>query len=318
MNDAYLKAGVDTEAGEEIVKKISKHAKRTNRKEVLSQLGGFSSLFSVPKGYVDPVLVSGTDGVGTKLLLAQKFNQHKTIGVDLVAMCVNDVVTSGAEPLFFLDYFATGKLDTSVAVDVIAGISEGCRLAGCSLVGGETAEMPGMYADGHYDLAGFCVGIVERSQVIDGSKIREGDIIVGLPSSGLHSNGFSLARKALEGMEEFFIEELMEPTKIYVDECLSLIKKYEVHGMAHITGGGFDNIGRLLPEGLGAVINKNSWPTHKIFETISVLAEMSEEEKYKVFNCGIGMVVILPEGEVKHSFGHTIGKIIKGEGVRLV
>ena len=206
MNDAYLKAGVDTEAGEEIVKKISKHAKRTNRKEVLSQLGGFSSLFSVPKGYVDPVLVSGTDGVGTKLLLAQKFNQHKTIGVDLVAMCVNDVVTSGAEPLFFLDYFATGKLDTSVAVDVIAGISEGCRLAGCSLVGGETAEMPGMYADGHYDLAGFCVGIVERSQVIDGSKIREGDIIVGLPSSGLHSNGFSLARKALEGMEEFFIE----------------------------------------------------------------------------------------------------------------
>ena len=317
MSNKYIDAGVDIIAGEQLVLSIKDYCDDTHIPGVLNSVGGFNSLFSIPKEYKDPVLVSATDGVGTKLLLAQKFKRHKTIGIDLVAMCVNDIVTSGAKPLFFLDYLATGKLNLTVAQEVIEGISLGCKQAGCALIGGETAEMPGMYKIGHYDLAGFCVGIIERQNIIDGSKIQEGDVIIGMPSSGLHSNGFSLVRKVLEGIEDTFIEDLLTPTKIYVKECLALIEEYEIHGMANITGGGFNNVKRILPNGLGAIIHKNSWPIHDIFRTIGIQGQITDDEMYQIFNCGIGMIVILPKRDKNYNFGYTIGKVIKGRGVAL-
>ena len=272
--DAYRDAGVNIEAGYAVVDGIKKHVARTNRPEVLGGLGGFGGLFSLGSTYSDPVLVSGTDGVGTKLLVAQKLGQHETIGIDLVAMCVNDIATSGAEPLFFLDYFATGALSPDVTVEVVAGISEGCVQAGCALIGGETAEMPGMYAPGHYDLAGFCVGVVERADIIDGSRIEAGDALVGVPSSGVHSNGYSLVRKICDdldwsehhGLDAPLGEVLLRPTRIYVPECRALIDGFDVRGLVHITGGGFhENIPRGLPDGLGAELERGSWPVPPIF-----------------------------------------------------
>jgi len=299
---SYKDAGVDIKAGDRLVSNIKPYAKATNRPEVMGGLGGFGSLFEIPKKFKNPVLVSGTDGVGTKLKLAFDLNTHNTIGQDLVAMCVNDILVQGAEPLFFLDYFACGKLDVEMATEVIKGISEGCIIAGCALVGGETAEMPGMYSRGEYDLAGFCVGAVERSKVIDGKSISEGDIIIGIASSGPHSNGYSLIRKVLEkenidlGTDfdgKTYGDVLMAPTKIYVKSILSLLEKIKVNGLAHITGGGiYENIPRVLKENQKAVIKKDSWNMPSIFQWLKEKANIGDEELYKTFNCGIGMVVI--------------------------
>ena len=300
---SYKDAGVDIKAGDELISKIKPIAKETNRKEVLGGLGGFGSLFEIPKKYKNPILVSGTDGVGTKLKLAFDLNIHNTIGQDLVAMCVNDILVQGAEPLFFLDYFACGKLNISKATDVIKGISEGCKLAGCSLVGGETAEMPGMYSKEEYDLAGFCVGAVERENIIDGSNISEGDLIIGIASSGPHSNGYSLIRKVLEKEKinlndeingETFANILIKPTRIYVNSILNLIEKVDIHGLVHITGGGLiENIPRILQENHKATLKKESWNMPVIFDWLKEKANISNEELYKTFNCGIGMVVII-------------------------
>ena len=300
---SYKDAGVDIKAGDELIKNIKPYAKATNRPEVMGGLGGFGSLFEIPKKFKNPVLVSGTDGVGTKLKLAFELNTHNTIGQDLVAMCVNDILVQGAEPLFFLDYFACGKLDVEMATEVIKGISEGCLIAGCSLVGGETAEMPGMYSGGEYDLAGFSVGAVERSKVIDGKSISVGDIIIGIASSGPHSNGYSLIRKVLEKEDidlssnldgKTFRDILMAPTKIYVKSILSLLEKIKVNGLAHITGGGiYENIPRVLKENQKAVIKKDSWNMPSIFQWIKEKANIGDDELYKTFNCGIGMVVII-------------------------
>ena len=299
---SYKDAGVDIKAGDELIKNIKPYAKATNRPEVMGGLGGFGSLFEIPKKFKNPVLVSGTDGVGTKLKLAFDLNTHNTIGQDLVAMCVNDILVQGAEPLFFLDYFACGKLDVEMATEVIKGISEGCLIAGCALVGGETAEMPGMYSGGEYDLAGFSVGAVERSKVIDGKSISVGDIIIGIASSGPHSNGYSLIRKVLEkenidfGTDfdgKTYGDVLMAPTKIYVKSILSLLEKIKVNGLAHITGGGiYENIPRVLKENQKAVIKKDSWNMPSIFQWIKEKANIGDDELYKTFNCGIGMVVI--------------------------
>jgi len=299
---SYKVAGVDIKAGDRLVSNIKPYAKATNRPEVIGGLGGFGSLFEIPKKFINPVLVSGTDGVGTKLKLAFDLNTHNTIGQDLVAMCVNDILVQGAEPLFFLDYFACGKLDVEMATEVIKGISEGCLIAGCALVGGETAEMPGMYSRGEYDLAGFCVGAVERSKVIDGKSISEGDIIIGIASSGPHSNGYSLIRKVLEKENinlstdfdgKSFGDVLMAPTKIYVKSILSLLEKIKVNGLAHITGGGiYENIPRVLKENQKAVIKKDSWNMPSIFQWLKEKANIGDGELYKTFNCGIGMVVI--------------------------
>jgi len=299
---SYKDAGVDIKAGDRLVSNIKPYAKATNRPEVMGGLGGFGSLFEIPKKFKNPVLVSGTDGVGTKLKLAFDLNTHNTIGQDLVAMCVNDILVQGAEPLFFLDYFACGKLDVEMATEVIKGISEGCLIAGCALVGGETAEMPGMYSKGEYDLAGFCVGAVELSKVIDGKSILEGDVIIGIASSGPHSNGYSLIRKILEKEKvnlrsdfdgETFSDVLMAPTKIYVKSILSLLEKIKVNGLAHITGGGiYENIPRVLKENQKAVIKKDSWNMPSIFQWLKEKANIGDEELYKTFNCGIGMVVI--------------------------
>jgi len=299
---SYKDAGVDIKAGDRLVSNIKPYAKATNRPEVMGGLGGFGSLFEIPKKFKNPVLVSGTDGVGTKLKLAFDLNTHNTIGQDLVAMCVNDILVQGAEPLFFLDYFACGKLDVEMATDVIKGISEGCLLAGCALVGGETAEMPGMYSKGEYDLAGFCVGAVERNKIIDGNNILEGDTIIGIASSGPHSNGYSLIRKVLEkekinlGSEfdgKTFADYLMAPTKIYVKSILDLLGKVDIHGLAHITGGGiYENIPRILKDKHKAVIKKDSWDMPSIFKWLKEKANISDDELYKTFNCGVGMIVI--------------------------
>jgi len=299
---SYKDAGVDIKAGDRLVSNIKPYAKATNRPEVMGGLGGFGSLFEIPKKFKNPVLVSGTDGVGTKLKLAFDLNTHNTIGQDLVAMCVNDILVQGAEPLFFLDYFACGKLDVEMATDVIKGISEGCLLAGCALVGGETAEMPGMYSKGEYDLAGFCVGAVERNKIIDGNNILEGDTIIGIASSGPHSNGYSLIRKVLEKEKinlssEFdgktFADYLMAPTKIYVKSILDLLGKVDIHGLAHITGGGiYENIPRILKDKHKAVIKKDSWDMPSIFKWLKEKANISDDELYKTFNCGVGMIVI--------------------------
>ena len=298
----YREAGVDIDAGEELVERIKPHVRRSMRREVLGGIGGFGALVEVPLDrYRRPVLVSGTDGVGTKLRLAIDTHRHDTVGIDLVAMCVNDVVVQGAEPLFFLDYFATGKLDVGVGERLIAGIVEGCVQAGCALVGGETAEMPGMYHGEDYDLAGFCVGIVEKDAIIDGSATRAGDVVLGLPSSGPHSNGFSMIRKilqmagadletSLDGVS--LVDRLMAPTRIYVKPLLRLIGEVPVHGLAHITGGGLvDNIPRVLPEGLEVILEREAWLREPVFDWLQRQGQVADAEMYRVFNCGIGMTV---------------------------
>ena len=298
----YREAGVDIDAGEELVERIKPLVRRSMRREVLGGIGGFGALVEVPLDrYRKPVLVSGTDGVGTKLRLAIDTHRHDTVGIDLVAMCVNDVVVQGAEPLFFLDYFATGKLDVGVGERLIGGIVDGCVQAGCALVGGETAEMPGMYHGEDYDLAGFCVGIVEKDRIIDGSATRAGDVVLGLPSSGPHSNGFSLIRKILQvagadlnapidGVS--LVDRLMAPTRIYVKPLLRLIAELPVHGLAHITGGGLlENIPRVLPDGLEVILERKSWPRPAVFDWLQRQGQVADAEMYRVFNCGIGMTV---------------------------
>jgi phosphoribosylformylglycinamidine cyclo-ligase len=308
----YAQAGVDIDAGEELIERIKPHVKRSMRREVLGGLGGFGALVEVPLDrYRKPVLVSGTDGVGTKLRLAIDTRRHDTVGIDLVAMCVNDVVVQGAEPLFFLDYFATGKLDVGVGERLIAGIVEGCVQAGCALVGGETAEMPGMYHGEDYDLAGFCVGIVEKDAIIDGSATRAGDVVLGLPSSGPHSNGFSLIRKILQVAHAdleapldgvSLVDRLMAPTRIYVKPLLKLIAELPVHGLAHITGGGLvENIPRVLPDGLEVVLDPGSWPRGAVFDWLQHQGRVADAEMYRVFNCGIGMTVQLAAGDAQRA-----------------
>jgi len=301
---SYRDAGVDIDAGDALVEAIKPLARSTNRPGCLSGLGGFGALFELPlERFRQPVLVSGTDGVGTKLRLASMIGRHDTIGIDLVAMCVNDVVVQGAEPLFFLDYFATGRLDVDVATQVVAGIAEGCRRAGAALIGGETAEMPDMYAGGDYDLAGFCVGIAEKSQLIDGSKVRRGNVLLGIASSGPHSNGYSLIRKIIEqsGADldqdvdgRRLGEALLEPTHIYVKPLLALIGQVPIRAAAHITGGGITgNVPRVLPAGLGAVIESSSWTRPAVFDWLQETGNVASREMYRTFNCGIGMVVVV-------------------------
>ncbi len=305
----YRAAGVDIDAGNRLVERIKPHAKRTTRPGVLGGLGGFGALFELPTGrYREPVLVSTTDGVGTKLRLAIEQNRHDTIGIDLVAMCVNDLVVQGAEPLFFLDYYATGRLNVEMATTIIAGIAEGCRQAGAALVGGETAEMPGMYHEGDYDLAGFAVGVVEKANLVDGRRVSPGDAILGIASSGLHSNGYSLVRHILatHGVDltaDFhgrpLGEVLLAPTRIYVKPLLALLSSVDVHAMAHITGGGLlENPPRVLPPGTRAVIDTNAWPRPPLFDWLQQRGPVLDEEMYRTFNCGIGMVVCLPAEQV--------------------
>ncbi|VTP76509.1 phosphoribosylformylglycinamidine cyclo-ligase [Haemophilus influenzae] len=306
---SYKDAGVDIHAGNELVECIKGDVKRTRRSEVMGGLGGFGALCALPTKYKEPILVSGTDGVGTKLRLAIDLKKHDTIGQDLVAMCVNDLIVQGAEPLFFLDYYATGKLDVDVAASVIKGIADGCEMSGCALVGGETAEMPGMYHEGDYDLAGFCVGVVEKSEIIDGTAVKTGDTLIALGSSGAHSNGYSLIRKVLEvsGANPTDLlegkplsEHLLAPTKIYVKSILQLIKQTEVHAIAHLTGGGFwENIPRVLPANTKAVIDESSWQWPAIFNWLQEKGNISRYEMYRTFNCGVGMVIALPEKEIE-------------------
>lgn len=307
---SYKDAGVDINAGNELVDRIKPHVKRTRRPEVIGGLGGFGALCAIPSKYKEPILVSGTDGVGTKLRLAIDLHKHNSIGIDLVAMCVNDLIVQGAEPLFFLDYYATGKLDVDVASDVIKGIADGCEQSGCALIGGETAEMPGMYHANDYDLAGFCVGVVEKNEIIDGSEVRVGDALIALASSGPHSNGYSLIRKILEVAKVSAAETLLEgkplaehllaPTKIYVKSILQLIKRVDVHAIAHLTGGGFwENIPRVLPDHVRAVINEQSWQWPAIFKWLQQNGNVDTHEMYRTFNCGVGMVIALPQEDVE-------------------
>jgi len=299
---SYRDAGVDIDAGDALVEAIKPFAKRTLRPEVLAGIGGFGALCEIPKKYRHPVLVSGTDGVGTKLKLAFALGRHDTVGIDLVAMSVNDVLVQGAEPLFFLDYFACGKLDRRVAADVIKGIARGCELAGCALIGGETAEMPGMYPEGEYDLAGFCVGVVEKERIIDGRSIKPGDAILGLASSGPHSNGFSLVRKILERAQPGPEIDLLEPTRIYVKSILKLMESLPLKGLAHITGGGLvGNVPRILPGNLVAKIQQKSWPRPEVFQWLQREGRVAEDEMYRVFNCGIGMVAVVAAEHAKRA-----------------
>jgi phosphoribosylformylglycinamidine cyclo-ligase len=300
---SYRDAGVDIDAGDALIDAIKPFAKRTMREGVLGGIGGFGALFEISKKYKEPVLVSGTDGVGTKLRLAFHLNRHDTVGIDLVAMSVNDILVQGAEPLFFLDYFACGKLDVATATDVIKGIALGCEQSGCALIGGETAEMPSMYPDGEYDLAGFAVGAVEKSKIIDGSKIQPGDVVLGMASSGAHSNGYSLVRKIIEVAEpdlnaDFhgrkMADVLMAPTRIYVKPLLALIDAMEVKGMAHITGGGLvENVPRVLRDNLTAVLHRDAWTMPPLFQWLQQHGGVADAEMHRVFNCGIGMVVIV-------------------------
>ncbi len=322
---SYKDAGVNIDAGNALVERIKGISKRTRRPEVLGGLGGFGALCEIPAGYKQPVLVSGTDGVGTKLVLAMQMGVHDTIGIDLVAMCVNDLIVTGAEPLFFLDYYATGALDVDTAVDVVEGIGTGCDLAGCSLVGGETAEMPGMYEGEDYDLAGFCVGIVEKSKIIDGSSASPGDALIGIASSGPHSNGYSLIRKVLEVSSADLSqpmgdgtlgEALLTPTTIYVKALLELFTKIPVKALSHITGGGLlENIPRALPDGCSAQINTNSWEMPEVFKWLQKQGNVASEEMYRTFNCGVGMVICVAEADVNtaieklNSSGHKAWKI---------
>ncbi len=314
MSEAYRQAGVNLSSGYETVRRIKPHVERTRRKEVLGSLGGFGGLFEIPwERYTQPVLVSGTDGVGTKLKLAFELDQHDTIGIDLVAMCANDIVVSGAEPLFFLDYLACGKLDPDQAEAVVAGIAEGCLAAGCALVGGETAEMPGFYPEGEYDLAGFCVGIVEKEKLITGERIQPGDVLIGLASSGVHSNGFSLVRCVLQkagvSLNEVVPEVdperplgqvLLEPTRIYVKPVLKLIDRFTVKGMAHITGGGMvENIPRMLPSSCRAIVNRTRWQPAPLFDWLATVGQIPKEDMYQTFNMGIGFVLAVPPEETE-------------------
>ncbi|MEQ1637942.1 MAG: phosphoribosylformylglycinamidine cyclo-ligase [Methylococcales bacterium] len=316
----YKSAGVDIEAGNALVDRIKPIAARTRTAGVMAGLGGFGSLFELPLDrYKHPVLVSGTDGVGTKLKLALDLNQHDTVGIDLVAMCVNDIIVQGAEPLFFLDYFATGKLDVDTAAAVVEGIGKGCELAGAALVGGETAEMPGMYADGEYDLAGFCVGIVEKANIIDGSKVKLGDQLIGIASSGPHSNGYSLIRKVLShsnaALDQDFHGQplgsaLLQPTRIYVKSLLTLLKSVPVHALAHITGGGItENLPRVIPTDLNASIKRSSWALPDIFKWLQTQGNISDADMLTTFNCGIGMVVCVAKEQVDQTL-----VILKAEG----
>ncbi len=300
----YRDAGVDIDAGNDLVDRIKNTAARTRRPEVLGGLGGFGAMVSIPAGYREPVLVSGTDGVGTKLRLAMQLEKHDTIGIDLVAMCVNDLIVGGAEPLFFLDYYATGKLNVDIAAQVVDGIGTGCELSGCALVGGETAEMPGMYEGEDYDLAGFCVGIVERSEVIDGNRAQPGDVLLALGSSGPHSNGYSLIRKIIEVSkadlsqpmgDTTLAQAFMAPTRIYVKNLLQLIREVDVRALSHITGGGLpENIPRVLPTGTVAAIDTASWELPPVFQWLQDAGGVAIEEMYRTFNCGIGMIVCVP------------------------
>ena len=321
----YKDAGVDIDAGDALVERIKPMARRTMRPEVLGGIGGFGALFEISKKYKEPVLVSGTDGVGTKLKLAFHLNQHDTVGQDLVAMSVNDILVQGAEPLFFLDYFACGKLHVDTATAVIKGIAHGCELAGCALIGGETAEMPSMYPDGEYDLAGFAVGAVEKSKIIDGSSIRPGDAVLGLASSGAHSNGYSLLRKIIErtnpDMDADFHgrplrDVLMAPTRIYVKPLLKLMEALPVKGMAHITGGGLvENVPRVLPENVTAILKKSAWPLPPLFQWLQREGQVADAEMHRVFNCGIGMAVVVAEADTQSAMalltaaGETVYRI---------
>jgi phosphoribosylformylglycinamidine cyclo-ligase len=305
----YRDAGVDIDAGDALVENIKPFAKRTMRPEVMAGIGGFGALCGLPAKYKEPILVSGTDGVGTKLKLAFELNRHDTIGIDLVAMSVNDILTQGAEPLFFLDYFACGKLDVATATDVVKGIAAGCEQAGCALIGGETAEMPGMYPSGEYDLAGFAVGVVEKSKIINGSTIQAGDVVLGLASSGAHSNGYSLVRRIIAEKKvdltaeldgRLLSEVILAPTRIYVKPVLQLMQNIEVKGLAHITGGGIvDNVPRVLAEGLTAHIDGKSWPRPPLFTWLQEQGNVAEAEMLRVFNCGIGMVIIVAAAEAE-------------------
>lgn len=304
---SYKDAGVDIDAGNALVANIKGIARRTRRPEVMGGIGGFGALCRIPEGYRKPVLVSGTDGVGTKLRLAMQLGIHDTIGIDLVAMCVNDLVVAGAEPLFFLDYYATGKLEVGTATQVVSGIGAGCEQAGCALVGGETAEMPGMYEGEDYDLAGFCVGVVEEDGIIDGARVQAGDALIGLASSGAHSNGYSLIRKILEvsGADtsapfdgRTLGEALLTPTRIYVKPLLALMKHCDVRALAHITGGGLlENIPRVLPEGCRATLDTTSWEEPELFRWLARAGNVERREMYRTFNCGIGMVVCVPQAD---------------------
>ncbi|EUD11637.1 phosphoribosylformylglycinamidine cyclo-ligase [Providencia alcalifaciens 205/92] len=307
---SYKDAGVDIDAGNALVERIKGVVKETRRPEVMGGLGGFGALCALPQKYREPVLVSGTDGVGTKLRLAMDLKRHESIGIDLVAMCVNDLIVQGAEPLFFLDYYATGKLDVDTAASVITGIAEGCKQSGCALVGGETAEMPGMYHGEDYDVAGFCVGVVERSEIIDGSKVSAGDALIALASSGPHSNGYSLVRKILEVSKtnpentllagKSLADHLLEPTRIYIKNVLELIAKNDIHAIAHITGGGFwENIPRVLPDNTQAIIDGNSWEWPAVFEWLQQAGDVTTHEMYRTFNCGVGIIIALPQTEVE-------------------
>ncbi|NLD15821.1 MAG: phosphoribosylformylglycinamidine cyclo-ligase [Gammaproteobacteria bacterium] len=336
---SYKDAGVDIDAGEALVQRIKHVAKRTARPEVMGGLGGFGALCEIPAGYQQPVLVSGTDGVGTKLRLAIDLNRHEKIGIDLVAMCVNDLVVCGAEPLFFLDYYATGKLNVDVAADVVGGIGAGCELAGCALVGGETAEMPGMYEGEDYDLAGFCVGVVEKAEIIDGSKVAAGDVLIALPSSGPHSNGYSLIRKIIEvaGADinttqvdgKPLVELLLEPTRIYVKPVLKLIKETgAVKAISHITGGGLlENIPRVLPDNSQAVVDVASWTRPVVFDWLQENGNVDETEMHRVLNCGVGMIICVAKDDQQRVIEHlqasgeqpwVIGHIEAGNGKSVV
>jgi len=337
----YRQAGVDVEAGRAFVQQIRTMVERTFRPEVLGGLGGFSGFFELPSGYREPVLVSGTDGVGTKLKLAQQCDRHNTVGIDLVAMCVNDVLTSGAEPLFFLDYLATGKLNGDQLAEVVAGITEGCQQAGCALLGGETAEMPGFYQPGEYDLAGFCVGIVEKSQILNGSQVQVGDVAIGLSSQGVHSNGFSLVRKIIETSGQSLTdrpeilggktlgEELLTPTQIYVKPVLAALRSgLEIHGMAHITGGGLpENLPRCLGANQSVQVDSQSWTVPPIFAWLAAQGQVDRLEMFNTFNMGIGFIVLVSPNQVDRTLEHfqtqqvvawTIGEVVSGTGELLL
>lgn len=345
MAESYEKSGVNLEAGYEVVRRIKKHVASTNRPGVMGGIGSFGGMFDLASlGYREPILVSGTDGVGTKLKIAFAMDRHDTIGIDAVAMCVNDVLAQGAEPLFFLDYVAQGKTRPEVVEAIVAGVAEGCRQAGCALVGGETAEMPGMYADGEYDIAGFTTGVVERSALIDGSKVAVGDVLMGIASTGVHSNGFSLVRKVVadnaldlhapfdEYMEgapgRSLGEVLLTPTRIYVKQVLEVIRNCEVHGVAHITGGGFDeNIPRILREGQGVEVVEGSWEILPVFRLLERYGKIDHREMFNIFNMGIGMVLALPEGDVARAIdilaahgdrATVIGRVVNGKGVTIL
>ncbi|MFC4410027.1 phosphoribosylformylglycinamidine cyclo-ligase [Chungangia koreensis] len=340
MSKAYEKAGVNIEAGYEAVRRMKSHVERTARKGAIGALGGFGGMFDLSQlGLKEPVLISGTDGVGTKLKLAFAADQHDSIGVDCVAMCVNDIVAQGAEPLFFLDYIAVGKAEPAKIEQIIKGIADGCVQAGAALIGGETAEMPGLYEEDEYDLAGFAVGAAEKSKVVTGEKVQEGDVLIGLSSSGIHSNGYSLVRKIVFEEEQYEMDQLvagyeelgkigkalLTPTKIYVKPVLAVHREVDIHGMAHVTGGGFEeNLPRMLPEGLGVEVKIGSWPVPTVFAMLKDKGNLSDSDLYNVFNMGIGFVMALPESHARRAIeiaaengedAFVIGRVVSGSGV---